>query len=226
MKKNLLIFFFLILGVFLARPVSALATPHFYLDPSNGNYKVGDKVVVTVWVDPAGKDIQTMDIIMNYDKTRLSISQTDIKDENYFSPYNSSVFNVDSANGRLSLYIFSTQGTYSKNVKGKVVTLTFTAQAEGTANLLFVCGNESGSAIRNATGNLIDCTSNGSGNYVIASSNSAATSSSTTPTPTAAPTPTPTVAGQLPSTGFSLPIWGTISAAATLIGVGIIGLLL
>jgi len=228
MKKLPIIFLFL-MAAFLIKPVAALAAPHFYLEPSNGNYNVGDKITVTVWVDPADKDIQTMDLIMNYDKTRLSIDQSDIKDENYFSPYNSSVFNVDSTNGKLSLYVFSTQGTYSRNTKGKVVTLTFTAKAEGTASLLFVCGDENGSAIRNADGNLIDCTSNGSGSYVIAAA--ANPTPTDTPAPTDAPAPTTTVqptqtSQQLPAAGFSLPIWGTISAAATLIGVGIIGLLI
>ncbi len=224
MKKLLGVVFLLIAGlaVMVGLPVEAQAAPHFYLDPASGSYKVGDKVVITAWVDPDGKDIQTMDLIINYDKTRLSITQSDIKDENYFSPYNASVFNVDEASGKLSLYVFSTQGTYSKNTKGKVVTMTFTAKAAGTAPVVFICGGESGSAIRNADSNLIDCNSNGSGSYTVAAADQAAAA---TPTPSdnnsSQNTPSPT----LPAAGSSLPGLAGLSVATVLISLGVAGLL-
>ncbi len=224
-------------------PVTARAGARFYLDPASGNYQKGQTFTVTVWVDPAGKPVQTMDVIIDYDKSRLSTSEAAIKDEKYFGSNGDSVFNVDQANGRLSLYFFVTQSTYSRSTKGKVVSITFTAQETGTAAVNFICGSDDGSAIRNSDdGNFIDCAANGSGNYTIAASGGG-TSTTPTPAPTAAPTaselpetggatsPTPTAAANsssssaLPNAGWEQTTLAIVSAAGLFISLGIFGLI-
>lgn len=192
--------------VFLFLLPTAARAANFYLEPASGAYNVGNEFNIAVWVDdPSGDKIQTMDIIMSYDKTTLSTSKSKIKDELYFDGFGTSVFNVDEAAGKLSLYVFSTQGTYSRNTKGKVLTITFKAKAGGTATVNFICGDEFGSAIRNSADtekNLIVCGANGSGSYTLAESATPLPPTST-PIPTAAsipPTPTPT---SVPSGGVT-----------------------
>ncbi len=198
------------------------------MEPDSGSYNNGDEFTVAVWVDPAGKDVQAMDMIINFDKSRLDVDKSKIVDENYFD-YGSSVFNVDNVTGQMKLYVFSSQGSYSKNTKGKVVTVTFRAKAEGTAALNFVCdtaADTGGSAIRNVNeDNFIDCSANGSGNYTI--SGSSGSDPTPTPTPTisdsSSPTPTPS---QLPDTGFSLAGWSIISLGGVLLSAGLMALVL
>ncbi len=240
-KLGGLFFSFLLLALFL--PVGARAGARFYFDPNQATVSQGGKLTVTVWVDPGTKAVQTMDVIINYDKTRLTTSQEAIKDEHYFGSAGDSAFNVDDANGRLSLYFFVTQGTASKTGKGKVVTIAFTSKATGQANLNFLCGSDDGSAIRNSDdGNFIDCAANGSGTYTVNGD-----SAGVTPTVTAAATATPqptsgAVSGgqqnsvsptksatasvsSLPETGLGVVTLGGIVAGLALSLVGVLGLI-
>jgi hypothetical protein len=226
-----------ILFSFLVLPVKAWAA-NFYLEPASGTYKVGDEFDVAVWVDPSGEDVQTMDIIISYDKTRLETSKEKIKDGQYFESFNSYVFNVYQDTGKLNLYIFSTQGSYSKNTKGKVLTITFKAKSTGTAAVNFVCGSDGDSAIWSPEiTNLIVCGANGSGSYTIIASGETSPTSTPTPTPTSAPsgataTPTPMTTGEttptptaLPQAGFSSLGLGTGLLGGVLLGVGLLTLL-
>jgi len=227
-RKKITLLFLLSALFFGWLPAEARATTRFYMEPDSGSYNNGDEFTVAVWVDPAGKDVQAMDMIINFDKSRLDVDKSKIVDENYFD-YGSSVFNVDNVTGQMKLYVFSSQGSYSKNTKGKVVTVTFRAKAEGTAALNFVCdtaADTGGSAIRNVNeDNFIDCSANGSGSYTI--SGSSGSDPTPTPTPTisdsSSPTPTPS---QLPDTGFSLAGWSIISLGGVLLSAGLMALVL
>ncbi len=220
MKK--LILFLLLLFVFLSLPGKVQAA-NFYLEPSTSTVQVGSEFEVAVWIDPGGEDIQAMDIFINYDATRLQTSQEQIKDEQYFGSYGSSVFNVSDPPGKLSLYVFSNQGTYSRNTEGKVVTITFKAKVTGTASVNFICGGESGSAIwDSAVTNLIVCGANGSGSYTLIESGTTPTLTPTEIEPTVEETATSTA---LPETGFSPFGWGAVLLGGILISTSLLILL-
>ncbi len=233
MKKiftfSIVLFFFLIL------PKKAEAA-FVYLEPSSGNYNVGDTFDVAVWVDPEGKDVQTMDLIMTYDKTKLETSQAAIEDEGYFGNYTDYVFNVDQTEGSMKNFIFATNSAITNDQKAKVITITFTAKATGTATVNFLCGNDFQTQVRNIDADLIVCGSNGSGSYTITSSGTVPTS---TPIPTsvlqstATPQPTTiqsagvtTTPAALPETGFMSVGLGAISLASLLIGIGLLFVIL
>jgi hypothetical protein len=237
MKKTftflILLFFFLVL------PKTADAA-FVYLEPSSGSHNIGDTFEVAVWVDPEGEDVQTMDLIMTYDKTKLETSQNAIEDEKYFGNYTDYVFNVDQTEGSMKNFIFATNGAITNDQKAKVITITFTAKAAGTATVNFLCGNDFQTQVRNKDADLIVCGSNGSGSYTIASSGSVPTStpaptsvpqSTTTPQPTLVPTSQPvggatTTPSALPETGFISAGWGAISLASLLIGIGLLFVIL
>ena len=239
MKKiftfSIVLFFFLIL------PKKAEAA-FVYLEPATGSYNVGDTFDVAVWVDPEGEDVQTMDLIMTYDKTKLETSQAAIEDEGYFGNYTDYVFNVDQTEGSMKNFIFATNGAITNDQKAKVITITFTAKATGTATVNFLCGNDFQTQVRNKDADLIVCGSNGSGSYTITSSGTVTTSTpiptsaATTPQPTSAtssvtPTIQPiggvtTTPAALPETGFMSVGLGAISLASLLIGIGLLFVIL
>lgn len=216
MKKILLIIIFLFLFSLGAGAVGA--GPRLYLDPASGTFNNGSEFNVAVKVDPSSREIMAVDALLSFDSTKLEAKE--VIDGKYFSGFD---YNIENGNGRLTIYSFSTQTLQTKSQAGTVATVTFKTKAEGSASVSFLCqaGNDSDSAIWDSEANdLIDCASNGSGNYTIGAGSSGET-------PTTAPTSGPTTAPEAPtSTPSTLPETGIETPLLiSLLGGGIMVLL-
>jgi len=223
MKKKLLflsgLFF---LCVFSLGARAAKAGPRLFFDPASGSYSNGSEFSVKVKIDTGNKEAMAADALVNFDKTKLTVSQ--VEDGGFFSGFD---YNIENDNGRLTIYSFSEQALQARSGVGELATITFKATADGTAAVSFLCqaGSDTDSAIWDAQGNdLIDCAANGSGSYTIGNGGTAGPTNTPAPTsapeaPTSAPeAPTPT-ASQLPETGIETPL------LITLLGGGIMLLL-
>ena len=209
MKKRLFslsgLFF---LCVFCLGARAAKAGPRLFFDPASGNYSNGSEFSVKVKIDTGNKEAMAADALVNFDKTKLMVSQ--VEDGGFFSGFD---YNIENDNGRLTIYSFSEQALQARSGVGELATITFKATAEGTAAVSFLCqaGSDTDAAIWDAQGNdLIDCAANGGGSYTVGNGE---------PVPTSAPeAPTPTPS-QLPETGIETPF------LITLLGGGIMLLL-
>jgi len=218
MKKKLLfltgLFF---LSVFVLGVQAAKAGPRLFFDPASGNYSNGAEFSVKVEIDTGNKEAMAADALVNFDKTKLTVSQ--VVGGGFFSGFD---YNIENDNGRLTIYSFSEQALQTRTGVGELATITFKATAEGTAVVSFLCqaGNDTDSAIWDAQGNdLIDCAANGSGSYTIGGGGEPVPTS--VPEPTSAPeAPTPT-ASQLPETGIETPFLITLLGGGIMLLLGV-----
>jgi hypothetical protein len=184
-----------------ASAVGAKAGPRLYFEPSEGNYNVGDNFDVVVQIDTGDKEAMAADALISFDQNKLKVNQVSAGD--FFSGFD---YNIENANGKLTIYSFSEQALVTNSGVGEIATISFEATAEGTASVSFLCesGVDTDSAIWDQQGNdLIDCAACGSGSYVIGAGEPEPTEE---PQPTSAPEePTPTPS-ELPETGIETPL--------------------
>ncbi len=177
--------------------VDAKAGPRLYFEPADGNYNVGDTFDVILQIDTGEKEAMAADALISFDQNKLKVNQ--VSEGDFFSGFD---YNIENANGKLTIYSFSEQALVTNSGVGEIATITFEATAEGTASVSFLCesGVDTDSAIWDQSGNdLIDCAACGSGSYTIGQGEPE-------PEPTTAPEePTPTPS-ELPETGIETPL--------------------
>jgi len=229
---TLVVFLFLLqLGV-----VRAEAGPRLFLNPSSGNYSVGQTIQVKLKIDTGSKEAMAADALMSFDQNKLKVNQ--VSQGDFFSGFD---YNIENSNGKLTIYSFSEQALVTNSGEGEIATIIFEATGQGTASVSFLCesGVDTDSAIWDPQGNdLIDCAACGSGSYEIGgdgptstpvpeATNTPVPGATNTPTPeatsTTAPTNTP-VSGQptatptaLPDTGIETPLLITLVGGGTLL---------
>lgn len=184
------------------------ASPRLYLEPASGSYNLGDPFEVKVKIDT--NDIETMaaDAMINFDQNRLKVNQVTKGDF-----YADTSYDIESSNGRLTIYSFNTQALVSSSGVGDIATISFEAIGEGTAAVSFLC--ESGAAGASSIwdteyNDVIDCSAVGSGSYEIGGTTQPDPDPTPEPQPdpepeteSEVPTPTPSV---LPETGMEIPL--------------------
>lgn len=216
MSKRLLLLatLFLIMGLF-GGTQAAFAGARLYFEPASGSYENGSEFTVTVKIDTGGEEAMTTDVAINFDSSRLTVSQ--VANGGFFTGFD---YILEADSGRLMIYSFSQQPLQTKSGTGDIAIITFKATGEGEAPVSLFCqaGGDTDSNIWDVQGNdLIDCSANGSGSYTIggtgsndassgdesSSSSDSSSSSSSIETAPEAPTPTPS---QLPETGVETPL--------------------
>ena len=216
MKKTALLFnVFLILGLLLATNTKAVfAGPHQSLSPASGNYTVGQSFSVTAKMDSGGKIIGGADGVGTYDENILELVSIEKAPSLVFSTTddggNCSISEFES--GRFSYACYSNSNTSSNSNNGDLVVFNFKAKAVGTGLVKFTCtqGSTTDSNVieTDPVGDVIVCSENVNGSYVItAGSESSSTSSSDDETE------------QLPQTGvigatLGLILFGVVSVAS------------
>lgn len=145
--------------------VSAQAAPRLYFEPSSGAYSLEEEFDVVVKIDTNGEESVGADAIISFDQNRLDVNQ--VTEGDFFSGFS---HDLDSDNGKLSIYVHSEDVLTTKSGVGDIATISFKTVDEGTAAVSFLCDSESntGSSIWDQEGNdLIDCSATGSGSYEI-----------------------------------------------------------
>ena len=217
MKKTaLLINLLLFLGVFSVGARAVMAAPHLTLSPSNGNYSVDNTFSVTVKVDSAGEVVGGVDGIGTYDSSKLELTSatkaSDMVFENTDGGGNCSI--NTSTSGKFSFTCYSNDSLTDKAANGDLVVLNFKAVSVGTAAVSFTCTNGSttdSNIVKTSTsGDVINCTENVNGSYVIGESDGGSEEEDTT---------------TLPKTPKTLTQAGSVGATVGLIAFGIVSVL-
>jgi len=209
----------------LSTNVVAAADPKLTVSPTSGTYNVGDTFKITIGIDSAGQVAGAADAVGTFDSDKLELTSVDTSTDMVFNTQTNAGgtcmpgSNTEWASGKFSTTCYSNMTAGDTAVKGNLVVLTFKAKATGTANVNFTCNGQTGDSniIQSATvKDIIVCSANDSGSYIIVSSGAVAS----TPTPTATITTT-TTATELPKTGgiastLGLIVFGAVSLASAL----------
>lgn len=235
MKKTALNLLITTAFLLLSTKIVAAADPKFSLTPATGSYKVNDTFTVTVLIDSAGQVVGAADVVGIFDSAKLELTSFTMATDMIFNLPNSGGAggtcmpsnSTEWATGKFSITCYSNMSSGDEAVNGNLAILTFKAKAVGTANVNFTCNGGDGDSniIQSATvKDIIVCSANGSGSYVITAATGASTVTSTsTPIPTiaSASTATATTTTELPQTGgiattLGLIVFGAISLASAL----------
>lgn len=218
MKKSVQIFCFLMIFSLLFKGgTSAVeAAARMYFDPASANKNLNEKFSVTIKADSGGVVTGSLDGVGTYDSSRLKLVSIDQSSE-MTADKRECIINPIKGDGTFSFSCNTYSVVDDKAINGNVVVLNFEAKATGTAKVSFNCmeGSTSDTNIFDQNINdLIVCSSNGSGSYVIGESSS----SSGTSTATNTPTTTQTTTTELPKTG-------SVGATIGLVSFGLVSLL-
>ncbi len=197
MRKTLLslpFIFFSFLALLAGFQIPVLAqtnSPHFSLSPTVKEVDVGESFNLDVNIDTGGNNCTGADAIVSYDPDLLEVTATQ---EGSFFPTTTI---VTTTAGEVSIYGVADSGD-PETGSGTLATITFQGQKAGTANVSFTCQEDSSNDSNindTADEDIIVCSENVSGSYVI----SETSSSEATATPTTATTT------DLPESGFMGP---------------------
>lgn len=201
-----------------------LAAPHLTLTPVDGNYSNGSEFKVTVGVNSDGQKSSAVDVWGTFDKSKLEIVNIDKAANPAFDFDMVPVHDDVAGTFQFSCPSNNPSSFEDTAINGELAVITFKAKATGTAALNFTCnsGSTTDSNIFSEYNDVIGCSYNSVGAYII---NSSSSSSSTT---TATSTPTPTTTNKSTSTTTTttttLPQTGSVGTTLGLIVFGAISL--
>jgi len=214
--KKILGLILVVFSLWMVKPVMA-AGPMLKFVPSSGSYTNGSTFSVTIGVDSGTEKSQGVDAWATFDSSKLEVLSIETAANPAFRfALGKNIYNDT---GKFDISCTSTDmGTYEATaISGDLVVVTFRAKATGTVNVNFTCtaGSTIDSNIFNMSAtDVINCTTNQNGVYIITDSGSNPTSS-----PTSVPTSPPTSGGE------ELPKTGGIGMTLGLMIFGIVGIL-
>lgn len=187
----------------LAKPVTAMAVPHFTLTPASGSQTVGQDFTVVMGVDSDTEKVVGIDIKGSFDSSKLeivSIEKGIVPDDGYQFSYTSgqAIIHNDTGVFEVTLTPLNQSVLVGPVAKHELLKITFKPKATGTATLNYTCLPGSvveTNIISQAGSDVVDCSANQSGSYTI----EAGTGGDNTPAATATPVPSGT--SSLPQTG-------------------------
>lgn len=193
------------------------AAPRFTLSPSSGNYTNGGTFSVTIGVDSDTEKAIAMDVVANFDASKLEVTSiTKAANPVFQFAYDSNTAIIKNDTGRFEVTLSPiSSSVYDGAVmKGDLLVINFRAKATGTASLTFNC--QAGSVtetniINDKSSDVVSCSANQSGSYTIGAADSGSLTTSTS-------TPTPTAASQLPRTGV-------VENTVILVVLGVVGMI-
>lgn len=203
MKKTAL-FLFLSLAFWVTGAKAVEAVAYLTVNPTSGNYNINDTFTVTLGVNSGGESVGGIDGIAVYDSSKLELTSAVQSSDMVFANVDGGGYcSIKKEAGTVSYSCAANDTIGDKAVNGSLVTLTFKATNTGTANLSYTCSSATTDSNIIGSSSIVDiitCSSNQSGSYVIGNSTSSTTTSTPTPT-TASTTTTTTTTTVLPKTG-------------------------
>ena len=188
-----------------------ITSPHFSLSPTVKETETDSNFDVTVSVDTAENSVNGADAIIEYDQNLLEVIT--VTEETFFPTTTS----VTTTAGKVEIYGIA-DSNMPKSGIGTLATITFRGKSAGTAVVNFTCQsgitNDSNINDTNNT-DIISCSSNVGGSYVISGSD---VSASTTITPTASAVNT----DDIPQTAFFEPTFLMLGGGTLLLFLSII----
>lgn len=215
----------ILLLLMVANVKAVSAAPYLYFEPAAGNYSLGEGFSVTAKINSGTETVGGADGVGVYDSTRLElVSVTQAPNMVFSDNDGGGSCRIDTASvGKFGFTCTSDFTFGDKPVNGDLVVFNFKAKAVGTAPVTFNCTTGSttdSNIVKTSTAmDVISCSENINGSYVIGEGGG---SSSSTSTPsTATTTTTTTTTAELPKTGVvettvGLVIFGVISFISAL----------
>jgi LPXTG-motif cell wall-anchored protein len=208
---------FLVGVMVLAKPVSALAVPHFTLSPASGSQTVGQDFSVVMGVDSDTEKVVGIDIKASFDSSKfevVSIEKGVIPDDGYQFSYTSgqAIIHNDTGVFEVTLTPLNQSVLVGPVAKHELLKITFRPKATGTATLNYTClpGSVVETNIISQTGtDVVDCNANQSGSYTIGSGTGVEND------------PPAATATLVPSGSSSLPQTGAVENTLILLGLGL-----
>ena len=176
-------------------------SPHLSFTPTTKSEVLGNSFEISINVDTGGKSIGSVDAIIEYDQNLLEVVSVS---EGLFFP---TVTSTTATLGKIKIYgIADTDAP--KTGTGVLAIITLKGKSTGTALVSFTCqsGLTTDSNINEGSVDVIVCSANGSGSYVISSSSTSSATQSSLPETTAS----------------ALPQTGVLEPTILLLGVGVI----
>lgn len=187
-------------------------------EPSSANKDLNEKFTVTIKADSGGVVTGSFDGVGTYDSSRLKLVSIDQSSDITADDRDCNITPIK-GDGTFNFSCNTNSVVDNKAFSGNVVVLSFEAKATGTAKVSFTCidGSTADTNIFDKDLNeLIVCSGNGSGSYVIGEGSNSSETETATNTPTKAQTTTTTT--ELPKTG-------SVGATIGLVSFGLVSLL-
>jgi len=199
----LVMFFWLLGGYFFGVQAQTTSSPHLSLTPASDSETKETNFNVSVNVDTASQAVDGVDAIISYDQNLLQV--VSVSEGSFLPTVTSSIATL----GTVKIYGVANSGSAKTGI-GVLATITFKAKAAGTAIVSFTCqqGLTTDSNINKGGQDIIVCSSNESGSYLIAAAGEAISSS------------TSTLSAQ--SSACALPTTGVLKPTILLLAIGII----
>jgi len=200
MKKTAL-FLFLSLAFWVTGAKAVEAVAYLTVNPTTGNYNVNDTFTVTLGANSGGESVGGIDGIAVYDSSKLELtSAVQSSDMVFLNVDGGGYCSIKKEIGTVSYSCASNDTIGDKAVNGNLVTLTFKAISTGTASLSYTCSSSTTDSNIIGSSSVVDiiaCSSNQTGSYIIGSASSSTSTSTLTPTSSS----TTTTSTTLPQTG-------------------------
>lgn len=144
-----------------AGEVFTLSGPNLFFGPIKNKYSIGQTLEVIVGVDSFSRKISGVDVVGNYDFSKLDLVSVKEADNMVFDGSGNCV-GASSTMGKFSAACYVEDSLNSSVVKGNLIVLTFKTKAIGSAKLTFDCNDSSTieSNIVSDTSDVIVCKSN------------------------------------------------------------------
>jgi len=209
-----------------AKAVSA--APYLYFEPAAGNYSLGESFSVTAKINSGTETVGGADGVGVYDSTRLElVSVTQASDMVFSDSDGGGSCQIDTASvGKFGFTCTSNYAFGDKPVNGNLVVFNFKAKAVGTAPVTFNCTTGSttdSNIVKTSTAmDVISCSENKNGNYVIGEGGTNSPAPTSAPTSSTTTSTTSTTTAELPKTGVvgttvGLVVFGVVSLISALV---------
>jgi hypothetical protein len=195
------------------------ASPRLYFDPANANKTLNETFTVTAKVDTSGEIVGSIDGMGSYDSSKLDlVSITKASDMVFNDVEGGGGCQIGtSSGGKFSFSCYANSVLSNSVPSGNLVIFTFKAKATGTATVAYTCTNgstvDSNIVKSSNASDVISCSDNGTGTYVIGEGSGSSSGSSNSSSPSTTTTTT------------TLPKTGNVGATLGLVGFGLVSVI-
>lgn len=169
MKKILLMSLMSLMSLISPINVLAAATASLTLSPGSGNINVNETLNVNLVLNTGGQSASGVDVYLKFNPSYVQVK--DVAIQNLFSGAdNSKTINNQTGSVYLGSSVVSSVNNF--NGSGTLAIITLQGKAGGTAALTIQCtpGSTSDSNVMAGNSDILDCTKNNAGSYVVAGS--------------------------------------------------------
>jgi len=191
--------------------VRGVGAAYFTLSPASGNYTAGDTFSVTLGINSGEEKVYAADVWISFDSSVLNVETVAAVSGSAF-PFVLGDQNIDNSAGvvKIALNPAISSSLDAQPANGDLLSLGLSAKAGGTGTLSFICTdgsiNDANIIEPETVSDIIVCSSNQAGSFVVGSGGSSDPDPTFVPNPTSVPDELDTKGEELPQTGVLMPV--------------------